>query len=97
MGTKRGSQQLTLVCTLLLSLCAAEAVGPSVPTPSLKQELDEGMAAWFLVAASSVTLSYDQQDLLISVRQEVSAKSSAVNAARQAGGVGGGRRCLRNT
>ena len=83
MGTKRGSQQLTLVCTLLLSLCAAEAVGPSVPTPSLKQELDEGMAAWFLVAASSVTLSYDQQDLLISVRQEVSGKSSAVNAARQ--------------
>jgi uncharacterized membrane protein len=83
MGMKRGSRNVALSCALLLSVCAVAEVGPSVPTPSLKQELDEGMAAWFLVAASSVTLSYDQQNLLISVRQEVSAKSSAVNTARQ--------------
>jgi uncharacterized membrane protein len=80
---KRGSQYVGVVCMLLLSVCATASVGPSVPTPGLKQELDEGIAAWFLTAASSVTLSYDQQNLLISVRQEVTAKSSLVNAARQ--------------
>jgi uncharacterized membrane protein len=83
MAAKRDSQHVGMVCMLLVSVCAVAAVGPSVPTPGLKQELDEGMAAWFLVAASSVTLSYEQQNLLISVRQEVSSKSSLVNAARQ--------------
>ena len=83
MTTKRGSRYVGAVCMLLVSVCAVAAVGPSVPTPGLKQELDEGMAAWFLVAASSVTLTYDQQNLLISVRQEVSSKSTLVNAARQ--------------
>ena len=83
MTTKRGSRYVGAVCMLLVSVCAVAAVGQSVPTPGLKQELDEGMAAWFLVAASSVTLTYDQQNLLISVRQEVSSKSTLVNAARQ--------------
>jgi hypothetical protein len=83
MALKQGAQYVGVVGMLLVSVCAGAAVGPSVPTPGLKQELDEGIAAWFLVAASSVTLSYDQQQLLITVRQEVSAKSSLVNASRQ--------------
>jgi len=83
MAAKSGSPCVGMLCVLLMSVCARAATGPSVPTPGLKQELDEGIAAWFLVAASSVTLSYDQQQLLITVRQEVSARSSLVNAARQ--------------
>jgi Spy/CpxP family protein refolding chaperone len=83
MAGNRGAVVLGAVCLLLMSLSARAEVGPTVPTPGLKQELDEGIAAWFLVAASSVTLSYDQQQTLINVRQEVSAKSTLVNAARQ--------------
>jgi Spy/CpxP family protein refolding chaperone len=67
----------------VLSACASTPVGPSVPAPGLKQEIEEGSMAWFLIAASSVTLSYDQQQLLISVRQEVTSQSAPVNAARQ--------------
>jgi Spy/CpxP family protein refolding chaperone len=78
-----GMRYLGLTWLILLSGCASAPLGQSAPTPSLKQEMEEGSAAWFLTAASSVKLSYDQQQLLIDVRQEVSGQSEAVNGARQ--------------
>lgn len=83
MAAKWGAQSIGLACVVFLSGCAAAPLGASAPAPSLKQELEEGSTAWFLIAASSVTLSYDQQQLLISVRQEVSSKSASVNVARE--------------
>lgn len=83
MAAKWGSQSIGFACAVFLSGCAGAPLGASAPAPSLKQELEEGSAAWFLIATSSVTLSYDQQQLLISVRQEVSSKSELVNVARQ--------------
>jgi len=83
MAAKSVARHLGLAFVIVLSACAAAPLGTSAPTPSLKQEMEEGSTAWFLVAASQVKLSYDQQQLLISVRQEVSGRSEAVNAARQ--------------
>jgi hypothetical protein len=83
MAAKRGSQYLSVAFAVVVSGCAMAPIGPSVPGPSLKQEMEEGSTAWFLSAASSVTLSYEQQQLLISVRQEVSTQSQGVNVARE--------------
>jgi len=58
-------------------------IAPSVPPPSLQQQMEEGSAAWFLNAVSSLTLSFEQQQLQISVRQQVSARSELVNVARR--------------
>jgi Spy/CpxP family protein refolding chaperone len=83
MAAKRGSQYLGLVCAATVTACAMAPIGPSVPPPSLRQEMEEGSAAWFLNAVSSLTLSFEQQQLIISVRQEVSSRSELVNIARR--------------
>jgi Spy/CpxP family protein refolding chaperone len=66
-----------------VSACATTPIGTSVPPPGLRQELDEGSAAWFLNATSALTLSYDQQALLLKVGQTVRAQSEPVQVARR--------------
>jgi hypothetical protein len=77
------SRFLGLGCLLAVSACATTPVGTSVPPPGLRQELDEGSAAWFLNATSALTLSYDQQALLLKVGQTVRAQSEPVQVARR--------------
>jgi|GEM_PF-6216483 len=72
-----------LACVAAVSACATAPVGTSVPPPGLRQELDEGNAAWFLNATSALTLSYDQQALLLKVGQTVRAQSEPVQVARR--------------
>jgi hypothetical protein len=76
-------RSLGLLCTAMLAACATAPIGTSVPPPSLRQQMEEGVAAWFLNAVSALTLSFDQQQLQISVRQQVSARSELVNVARK--------------
>lgn len=83
MAAKRGSRYLGVACAATVMACAMAPIAPSVPPPSLRQEIEEGSAAWFLNAVSSLTLSFEQQQLLISVRQEVSSRSELVNIARR--------------
>jgi Spy/CpxP family protein refolding chaperone len=82
MASWRGWQRITLGCLLALSACAT-AIAPSVPAPSLRQELEEGRASWFLNAASALKLSFDQQQMLIEVGQLVRAQSEEVATARR--------------
>ncbi len=82
MAAKR-SQFLGLAFVLVLSACATTPVGTSVPSPSLRQELDEGSAAWFFDATSALTLSYDQQALLLKLGQTLRAQSEPVQVARR--------------
>jgi len=77
------SHRLGLLALLVASACAMAPIAPSVPAPSLRQELEEGRASWFFNAASALKLSFDQQKLLIQVGQEVRAESAAVGAARR--------------
>lgn len=97
MAAKGGAPYLGLVCVAVVSACAMAPIGPSVPPPSLRQEMEEGSAAWFLNAVSSLTLSFEQQQLQISVREQVSSRSELVNIARQrlvglvADGIASGR------
>jgi len=76
-------QRLGLLALIVSSACAMTPIAPSVPPPSLRQELEEGRASWFFNAASALTLSFDQQKLLIQVGQEVRGESAAVGAARR--------------
>jgi Spy/CpxP family protein refolding chaperone len=82
LASLRGSQPVILPCLLALSACAT-AIAPSVPAPSLRQELEEGRASWFLNAASALTLSFNQQQMLIEIGQLVRAQSEQVAAARR--------------
>jgi Spy/CpxP family protein refolding chaperone len=83
MAVKCSANSIGVACAALLSACAMAPIAPSVPPPSLQQQMEEGNAAWFLNAVSSVTLSYEQQQLQISVRQQVSARSELVAIARR--------------
>jgi hypothetical protein len=81
--TPRRSRYLTVVLLGVLSACATTPTGSSVPAPSLRQELEEGRAAWFLNAASSLKLGYQQQEQLLNAGQMVRARSEKVSAARR--------------
>ena len=82
MGVTRRKCLLGLAC-LVVSGCATVTVGHSVPAPGLRQELDEGSAAWFFNATSALTLSYDQQAMLLKLSQTVRAESEHVQVARR--------------
>jgi hypothetical protein len=77
------SRRLTLAALVVTAACASAPIAPSVPAPSLSQEMEEGRASWFFNAASALTLSFDQQELLIQAGQQVRAESEAVGAARR--------------
>src|SRR5271165_791257 len=83
MVAKRVSQFISLVCLAAVAACATTPMGKSVPPPGLRQELDEGSAAWFFNAASALTLSYDQQAMLLKVGQTLRAESEPVQVARR--------------
>ncbi len=83
MAAKRSSQFHALALLAALSACATTPVGTSVPSPSLRQELDEGSAAWFFNATSALTLSYDQQAMLLKLGQTLRAESEPVQVARR--------------
>lgn len=83
MAVRCGSQSLGLACAALVSACAMAPIAPSVPPPSLQQQMEEGNAAWFLNAVSAVQLSFEQQQLQISVREQVTARSELVAIARR--------------
>jgi len=77
------SRRLTLAALAVTAACASAPIAPSVPPPSLRQEMEEGRASWFFNAASALKLSFDQQQLLIQAGQTVRAESEAVSAARR--------------
>ena len=83
MAATRGSCFIGLVCLAALSACATAPVGTSVPIPGLRQELDEGAAAWFFNATSALQLSYGQQDWFLKLSQGLRAESEPVKVARR--------------
>jgi Spy/CpxP family protein refolding chaperone len=81
MTARRGSKVVILAC--LVATAALAQVGSSAPPPSLRQELEEGRAAWFLNGASALKLNYAQQQVVLGAGQLVRAKSAQVAATRK--------------
>ena len=79
----RGVVFFGLASLAAVAACATTPVGTSVPAPGLRQELDEGSAAWFFNATSALTLSYDQQGMLLKLSQTLRAQSEPVQVARR--------------
>jgi hypothetical protein len=83
MASWRGAGRVALGCLVVVLSACATAIAPSMPAPSLRQELEEGRAAWFLNGASALQLSFAQQQMLIETGQLVRAQSEQVAAARR--------------
>jgi Spy/CpxP family protein refolding chaperone len=83
MTSRRIARQLILAAVAVLPAVAAAQVGSSAPPPSVRQELEEGRAAWFLNGASALKLNYEQQQVVLSAGQLVRAKSSVVARTRR--------------
>lgn len=83
MAATRTSRFLSMACLAAVLACATTPIGTSVPPPGLRQELDEGAAAWFLNATSALALNYDQQQMLLQVGQTLRAQSEPVQVARR--------------
>ncbi len=83
MAATGGLGFLGWACFAAAAGCATTPVGTTVPAPGLRQELDEGSAAWFFNATSALTLSYQQQGLLLKLSQTLRAQSEPVQVARR--------------